>query len=78
MQGWCKGVPLVAAAADVGDDEVLARADVHLVPALGVAVRIVELAREDRVACAGMSTIVSEVSFAGVKAVEPGCFAWVV
>ena len=44
MQGWCKGVPLVAAAADVGDDEVLARADVHLVPALGVAAAIVELA----------------------------------
>jgi hypothetical protein len=73
VQGWCKGVPLVAAAADVGDDEVLPRPDVHLVrivstqslvtslpsdcltgtdwpmcmhlvPALGVAAAIVELA----------------------------------
>ena len=48
-----EGVPLVAAATDVGDDEVLPRANVHLVPALGVAVGVVELAREDGVACAG-------------------------
>ena len=30
-RAYTKGVPLVAAAADVGDDEVLARPDVHLV-----------------------------------------------
>ena len=54
-----EGAPLVAAAADVGDDEVLPRPDVHLVPALGVAAVVVELAREDGVARVGDARLVS-------------------
>ena len=54
-----EGAPLVAPAADVGDDEVLPRPDVHLVPALGVAAVVVELAREDGVARVGDPRLVS-------------------
>ena len=66
-----EGVPLVPAAADVGDDEVLPRANVHLVPALGVAVGVVELAREDGVACAGKITRSVECAGVSVGVVAP-------
>mmetsp|Transcript_37550 Transcript_37550/g.120362 ORF Transcript_37550/g.120362 Transcript_37550/m.120362 type:complete len:494 (+) Transcript_37550:294-1775(+) len=48
-----EGVPLVAAAPDVGDDKVLLRPDVHLVAALGVASPVLQLARKDGVARVG-------------------------
>mmetsp|Transcript_33974 Transcript_33974/g.85113 ORF Transcript_33974/g.85113 Transcript_33974/m.85113 type:complete len:381 (-) Transcript_33974:11-1153(-) len=49
-------IPLVAAAADVGDHKVLVGPDVHLVAALRVAVAIVELAGKHRVARVGDAT----------------------
>ncbi len=45
-----EGIPLVATAADIRDDEVLLGPDVHLVPTLGVAAVVVELPRKDGVA----------------------------